>query len=50
MVLQGASFRSVRELVAHIETFINSYNTDARPFVWSKGAVHKKRLGPRFAI
>jgi transposase len=48
--LKGASFVSVAELVAHIESFINSYNEDARPFVWTKSAVHQKRLKPCFAV
>jgi transposase len=48
--LKGASFGSVAELVAHIETFINSYNDDARPFVWTKSDVHQKRLKPCFAV
>jgi transposase len=34
--LSGASFRSVGELVAHIDSFIASYNTDARPFLGPK--------------
>jgi hypothetical protein len=29
---------------------INSYNGDARPFVWTKSAVHQKRLKPCFAV
>jgi transposase len=48
--LKGASFRSVAELVAHIESFINNYNDSARPFVWTKSAVHQKRLKPCFAV
>jgi hypothetical protein len=44
--LKGVSFGSVAELVAHIESFINSYNDDARPSVWTKSAVHAKRLKP----
>ncbi len=48
--LKGASFASVAELVAHIESFINSYNDEARPFVWTKSVVHQKRLKPCFAI
>jgi transposase len=48
--LKGASFGSVAELVAHIESFINSYNEDARPSVWTKSAVHQKRLKPCFAV
>lgn len=48
--LRGASFGSVAELVAHIESFINNYNDNARPFVWTKSAVHQKRLKPCFAV
>ena len=48
--LNGASFVSVAELVAHIKSFINSYNDDARPFVWTKSVVHQKRLKPCFAV
>jgi hypothetical protein len=40
----------VRELVAHIDSFIASYNDNARPFVWTKSAVHQKRLKPCFAV
>jgi hypothetical protein len=47
---KGASFASVAELVAHIDSFINSYNDDARPFIWTKSAVHQKRLKPYFAV
>jgi transposase len=48
--LKGASFGNVRELVAHIDNFIASYNDNARPFVWTKSAVHQKRLKPCFAV
>jgi transposase len=47
--LSGASFRSVAELITHIDSFIASYNTNAKPFVWTKTAVHQKRLKPCFA-
>lgn len=47
--LNGASFQSVPELIAHIEAFIASYNETARPFVWTKSKVHQKRLKPCFA-
>jgi len=47
--LDGASFRSVPELIAHIDAFIESYNETAKPFVWSKSEVHQKRLKPCFA-
>ena len=47
--LKGGSFGSVQDLVAHINSFIASYNHDARPFVWTKSVVHQKRLKPCFA-
>ena len=34
--LTGASFTSVEQLKKHIDAFIESYNEDAEPFVWSK--------------
>ena len=48
--LNGASFGSVRELVQHIDSFIATYNDTACPFVWTKTAVHQKRLKPCFAV
>ena len=48
--LSGASFRSAAELVDHIDSFIASYNADARPFVWTNSAVHQKQLKPCFAV
>lgn len=47
--LDGASFTSVDELVAHIDAFIADYNQTARFFVWTKAEVHQKRLKPCFA-
>jgi transposase len=47
--LKGGSFGSVAELVAHISAFIDRYNEEARPFVWTKSVVHQKRLKPCFA-
>ena len=47
--LKGASFHSLGALKAHINTFIESYNKTARPFVWTKSKVHQKRLIPRFS-
>jgi len=47
--LDGASFGSVPELIAHIDAFIESYNKTAKPFVWTKSEVHQKRLKPCFA-
>src|SRR5258706_1583946 len=28
----------------HIDAFIEAYNVDAKPFVWTKSKVHQKRL------
>jgi transposase len=47
--LSGASFRSVDQLVNHINSFIAHYNDNPRPFVWTKSQVHQKRLQPCFA-
>jgi transposase len=47
--LSGVSFHGVRQLRAHIDSFIASYNEDARPFAWTKSTVHQKSLRPRFA-
>jgi transposase len=48
--LKGGSFCSVRELIAHITSFIAEYNNQARPFVWTKSVVHQKRMKPCFAV
>ena len=48
--LKGASFASVKDLVTHLDSFIASYNENARPFAWTKSAVHQKRLKPCFAV
>jgi transposase len=48
--LNGASFQTVGELKAHINSFIASYNQEARPFLWTKSKVHQKRLKPCFAV
>jgi transposase len=48
--LKGASFTSVAALMDHINSFIESYNDTARPFMWTKSAVHQKRLKPCFAV
>ena len=48
--LSGASFQTVDQLKAHIDSFIGSYNEDARPFAWTKSKVHQKRLKPCFAV
>jgi hypothetical protein len=43
------SFTSVKQLREHIDAFVDAYNADAKPFVWSKSEVHQKRLKARFA-
>jgi len=48
--LQGGSFGTVPELITYIDSFIASYNVDARPFVWSRSVVHQKRMKPCFAV
>ena len=40
--LTGASFTSVEQLKKHIDAFIESYNEDAEPFVWTKSKVHQR--------
>ena len=47
--LRGASFTSVKQLRDHIDAFIDDYNANAKPFVWTKSEVHQKRLKARFA-
>ena len=44
--LHGASFTSVKQLRQHIDAFIEAYNENAKPFVWTKAKVHQKRLKP----
>ena len=45
--LSGASFTSVAALKDHIDTFIDSYNEGAAPFVWTKAKVHQRRFKGR---
>jgi transposase len=45
--LHGASFTSVKELREHIDAFIESYNQNAKPFVWTKAEVHQRRFKDR---
>ena len=47
--LKGASFTGVPELIRHISDFIDTYNQDAQPFLWTKSKVYQKRLKPCFA-
>ena len=48
-LLCDESFTSVKQLREHIDAFVDAYNADAKPFVWSKSEVHQKRLKARFA-
>ena len=48
--LRGMSFQSVAELMDHIKSFIERYNQDAKPFMWTKSVVHQKRLKPCFVV
>ena len=45
--LTGASFTSVEQLRQHIDAFIETYNEDAEPFVWTKAQVHQRRIKGR---
>jgi hypothetical protein len=45
--LAGASFTSVQQLKEHINTFIETYNEDAEPFVWTKSEVYQRRFKGR---
>src|SRR5215475_10105761 len=45
--LHGASFNSVAQLREHIDAFIEAYNENAKPFVWTKAKVHQRRVKGR---
>ena len=45
--LSGASFTSVAQLRQHIDAFIQTYNTNTSPFVWTKAHVHQQRFKGR---
>ena len=45
--LHGASFNSVAQLREHIDAFIEAYNENAKPFVWTKAKVHQRRVKDR---
>jgi hypothetical protein len=47
--LKDTSFTSVKQLREHIDAFIEAYNENAKPFVWTKSQVYQKRLKPCFA-
>ena len=45
--LTGASFTSVAQLKKHIDDFIAAYNTNSKPFAWTKAKVHQRRVKGR---
>jgi transposase len=45
--LHGASFTSVAQLRQHIDDFIEAYNENAKPFVWTKKKVRQRRIKNR---
>src|SRR6202158_2738902 len=45
--LNGASFTSVKQLMAHIDALLKNYNEDAEPFVWTKSKVYQRRVKGR---
>ena len=45
--LRAASFDSIKQLREHIDAFIEAYNQDASPFVWTKQEVHQRRFKGR---
>lgn len=47
--LKGASFRSVKEVVAAIESFVKIYNERAMPFEWTKVRVRQKTPESKYA-
>ena len=47
--LKSASFRSVKDLVQAIESFLKAYNETAAPFEWTKIRVSKKSPESKYA-
>ena len=45
--LSGASFTSLKQLEQHIDAYINIYNGQAEPFVWTKKKVRQRRFKGR---
>jgi transposase len=45
--LHGASFTSITRLRQHIDDFIETYNANASPFVWTKTVVHQRQFKNR---
>jgi hypothetical protein len=46
-VPHGASFTSVKQLREHIDAFIDAYNNNPKPFVWTKRKVYQRRVKGR---
>jgi hypothetical protein len=40
--LHGGSFTSVKQLRKDIDAFIEAYNQNPKPFVWTKARVHQR--------
>jgi len=47
--LRGASFRSVKQLVAAMDAFIKASNETATPFQWTKVKVSQKSLASKYS-
>lgn len=45
--LAGKSFLAVKQLTEHIDAFIQAYNDNAAPFVWTKAKVRQRRFKGR---
>jgi len=43
--LSGTSFTSLKQLLEHIDAYVNAYNEKAEPFVWTK--VRQRRFKGR---
>ena len=43
--LRRGAHRSVRDLNADIRSWVNTWNENPRPFVWTKGAIHLSQVG-----
>jgi transposase len=42
--LSGESLNSIKQLREHIDVFIEAYNANATPFVWTKAKVRQRRV------
>jgi len=47
LVAGETSFTSVEQLTKHIDAFIESYNSTAEPFVWTKSKVYQRGVKGR---